>query len=95
MSLAEIERAIESKVRTIEIERKNAAIMVYNLADLIGYSVARIHNKNNKMPTLAEAFPNLFNAEDEKQKKEQLEIDRFKAQLQAFSNSHNKKLKGG
>lgn len=95
MSFAEIDRAIDSKIRVMNIERKNQAILIYNLADLIGYSTARIHNKSNKMPTLEEVFPSLFNTEERRAEKEQLEANRFATQLKAYSISHNNKVRGG
>ena len=60
MSFAELERAIESKKRVINNQLKERAIFDYKLADLIGYSTARVHNKANKMPTLEEVYPTLF-----------------------------------
>lgn len=94
MTFAEINRAIESKKRVMVVEEKQQAIQNYILADLIGYSVSRIHNKNNKMPTLYEAYPSLFSEKEEEEKIERQKIDRFKAQLLQFSRSHNKKLEG-
>lgn len=76
------------------VEEKRQAVYNYILADLIGYSVSRIHNKNNKMPTLAETYPSLFDTEEEQEKQEQNQMKRFKAQLKQFTQSHNKKLGG-
>ena len=95
MTLAEIARAIESKKRILDVEEKRQAIFVYTLADLIGHSVARIHNKNNTMPTIGEVFPSLFNTKEEQERQQALKLERFKAQLLQFTNSHNEKLKGG
>jgi hypothetical protein len=66
----------------------------YILADLIGRSVARVHNSSNKMPTLAEAYPTLFDKEAEEEeiqkKKDELSALRFRQ----FAQSYNKKLMG-
>jgi len=94
MTLAEINRAIDSKKRVMEIEAKQQAISDYLLADLIGYSVGRIHNKKNKMPTLEEAYPTLFRTAEDQERIEQNRIEKFKAQLIQFTNSHNNKFKG-
>ena len=94
MTFAEINRAIESKKRVMVIEEKRQAVQDYILADLIGYSVSRIHNKNNKMPTLREAYPSLFDTQEDQERTEQQQIEKFKAQLLQFSKSHNMKLGG-
>lgn len=95
MTLAEIDRAIESKQRVLTLNQKQQASFIYTLADLIGFSVARIHNSNNKMPPISEVFPQYFNSEEEQERIEKNKIERFKAQLMQFSNSHNSKMRGG
>ena len=91
MTFAEIERVIESKKRVIEAEERRRAIYDYRLADLIGRSVARVYNSNNKLPSLAEAYPELFteNEEEQQAKKDELSILRFKL----FAQSYNAKFK--
>lgn len=93
MTLAEVDRAVKSKIRMIELEDQKKASYDYILADLIGRSVARIYNSANKMPTLSEAYPSLFNKEEEenaiKNKKDKLSALRFKQ----FADSYNKKYK--
>lgn len=89
MSFAEVERAVAAKRR---IEQRKASFD-YVLADLIGRSVARVYNASNKMPTLSEAYPTLFDREAEEEelqkKKDELSALRFKQ----FANSYNKKFK--
>lgn len=91
MTFAEIERAIIAKKN----QEKRKAEFDHILADLIGLSVARIYNKSNKYPTLAEAYPSLFDrvAEEEEaqKKKDELSAIRFKQ----FARSYNKKFTGG
>ena len=93
MTLAEVERAVKSRKRIQEIEAKERATYDYILADLIGRSVARIHSSANHYPTLAEAYPDLFNSaevEAEVQaRKDELSALRFKQ----FVNTHNNKIK--
>lgn len=88
MTFAEVDRAIESQKR----KEQKQAIYNYKLADLIGYSCARVHNKSNKMPTIYEAYPNLFeiDEEEEQAKKNELSVLRFKH----FAQSYNTKFKG-
>ena len=50
MTLAELIRAIESKKRVQITEAKEKASSDYILADMIGRSIARIYNSNNKIP---------------------------------------------
>lgn len=92
MTLAEIDRAIESKIRVMKVEEKQRATYTYILADLIGYSVGRIHNSNNKMPSISEVFPDLF--VEDKEQIEENKIKKFKAELLRFTQSHNDRLKG-
>lgn len=95
MTLLEVSREIESKQRVEKRKAKEKASFDYILSDLIGRSVARIHSSSNKLPTIAEAYPSLFVAEEieEQQqiKKDELSAIRFKK----FASSFNKRLKGG
>jgi hypothetical protein len=90
MSIAEIERAITAKKKA---EQRKASFD-YVLADLIGRSVARAYNSENTMPTLAQAYPTLFDRQEEEialqKARDELSVLRFKQ----FANSINKK-KGG
>lgn len=94
MTIAEINREIESKKRQQRAEAKEKASFDYILADLIGRSIARIHSSANKFPSIAETYPSLFVAEEieaqQQQKKDELSVLRFKQFAQAF----NKRFKG-
>lgn len=87
MTLAEIMRAIESKARVIQAKDKKRANFDYILADLIGISVARVHNSRNKMPPIHEVYPSLFEIqeEDEAEKQDELSALRFKLFAQSFN----------
>ena len=93
MTLAEINRAANSKIRMTKIEDEKKASFDYILADLIGRSVSRIYSSSSKMPSLSEAYPSLFSKEEEvktiQQKKNELSALRFKQ----FANSYNSKYK--
>lgn len=93
MTLAEVNRAANSKIRMTKIEDEKKASFDYILADLIGRSVSRIYSSSSKMPTLSEAYPSLFSKEKEEetiqQKKAELSALRFKQ----FANSYNTKYK--
>lgn len=93
MTLAELERLINSKKRIQRDQAKEKAAFDYVLADLIGRSVSRIYNSSNKLPEISEAYPSLFDTqevEDQKQaKRDELSALRFKQ----FANSYNNKFK--
>ena len=93
MTLAELNRAVESKKRVQQEELKLKASMDYILADLVGRSIARIHSSSASMPSLADAYPALFSKEEEQerieQKKDELSALRFKQ----FVNSFNTRFK--
>lgn len=93
MTLAELNRYVESKKRIQKIQAQEKASFDYILADLIGRSVARIHSSSTTMPRLSDTYPSLFDSEivEEKlqEKKDELSALRFKQ----FANSFNKKFK--
>lgn len=93
MTIGELQRAINSKQKMRKLEAQEKAAHDYILAELIGRSVARIYNSSNKMPTLAEAYPSLFNAEEIEQKRAEKEAELFAIKLRQFAASHNEKLK--
>ena len=95
MTIAELERAIESKKRTELARLREKANYDYLLADLIGYSVARTQSNKNKMPDISAVYPTLFDSEEIKAQKaavkQKLSVERFKA----FAKTHNDKKKKG
>lgn len=92
MTIAEVIRAIDSKKRVQRINAQEKAAFDYILADLIGRSVARVHSSSNKMPSIEETYPSLFNTEDEaakrQEKKDNLSALRFKQFAQSFNNRY-------
>lgn len=93
MSLAELKRAIESKIRVKKIADQEKASYDYILAEAIGRSVARIYSSSASMPEISELYPTLFDTreivERKKAKQDELSALRFKQ----FAASHNKKYK--
>lgn len=69
------------------LRMKQEAMNTYILADLIGASVARLMDKNNKYPAIHEVYPSLF----EKPKPQQQDWQLTKARLLEYANAHNKK----
>lgn len=92
MTLAELERSIESKRRVQKVKAQEQASFDYILANLVGYSVARIQSSANHMPEISEAYPSLFATEEiqeqKQERKDELSVIRFKL----FANAHNAKF---
>lgn len=91
MTIAEITRAIKAKK---EIEKRRAQFD-YVLADLIGRSVARVYNSENTLPTLAEAYPSLFNAQEEHEALQQAQDELSAIKFKQFAETHNKNFERG
>lgn len=95
MTIAELTRAVRSHNRKVKAEAQERAAHNYILADLIGRSISRVYSSSAKMPTLAEAYPSLFDseelAEQQQHKKDELSAMRFKQ----FANFYNKKYMEG
>ena len=95
MTIAEVDRAIKAYQKRKQQEDREKASFDYILADLIGKSVSRIYSASNRMPDIAEAYPNIFTGEEVKQKKQeqltQLSMIRFKQ----FAIAHNAKMQKG
>lgn len=89
MTFAELNRLLASKRRILKAQEQKQASFDYLLAELIGRSVARIYNSANKMPTLSEVYPSLFDEAEEKtkiqEKKDELSAIRFKQFTQTFN----------
>ena len=94
MTLAELERAIDSKRRVEKVRAQERASFDYILADLIGRSIARTQSSANKMPELSAAYPSLFDTEEIEEKKanrqDELSVLRFKLFAQAYNDKFNK-----
>lgn len=92
MTLAELERLFKSKQRMQKQKAQEQAYFDYQLADLIGVSVGRIYNKSTKMPSVEEAYPNIFDfdAEEKQKKQDELSAARFKQFAEAFNKKFGK-----
>ena len=92
MTIAELNRAVESRCRVKQQEAQNKATMDYILADLIGRSVGRLYSKENTFPEISKAYPSLFNDEEMEEKKRQRELELSVMKLHKIANSLNKKF---
>ena len=93
MTLAELQRLLNSKKRTLIAQQKEKATFDYILADLIGRSVSRIYSSSSKMPEINKVYPTLFDSDEVEEaiqkKKDELSAARFKA----FAENFNKRFK--
>ena len=93
MTLAELQRLLNSKRRTLIAQQKEKATFDYVLADLIGRSVSRVYSSSSKMPEINKVYPTLFNSDEIEEaiqnKKDELSAARFKA----FAENFNKRFK--
>lgn len=97
LTIAELVRAIESKKRVAkaqaEAQAKERAGFDYILADLIGRSISRIYNSANKMPTIQEVYPSLFDSKEIEEKKAARKNELSALRFRQFANSFNKRFK--
>lgn len=93
MTLAELDRAVESKRKIQKEELQLRASMDYTLADLIGRSIARLHSSSAQMPTMAEAYPALFSKEEEQEKIQEKKDELSALRIKQFTQSFNKRFK--
>lgn len=95
MTIAELERVINSKKRVEKQRLEEKAMFDYIHADLVGKSVARIYHSNNKMPSIAEAYPSIFDKEDIETQKAQKQAELSALRFKMFAKAHNDKFKSG
>lgn len=92
MTIAELERSIDSKKRRIKEEDQRRATFDYILADLIGRSVARVYNSSNEMPAISAVYPTLFDGAEEQEriveKQDTLSAARFRQFAESFNKRH-------
>lgn len=93
MTIAELERAIESRRRVKKMEAQERASYDYTLANLIGKSIARIYSSANKMPDISEAYPSIFDSKDIQNQKQIKKAELSAARFRQFAQTYNKKYK--
>lgn len=90
MTIAELERAIESKRRVKKIQDQEKACFDYALADMIGRSVARIYSSTAKMPELYEIYPSLFDSENIQEQRQAQQDELSALRFKQFAQNYNK-----
>lgn len=95
MSLAEINRQVDSFNRVYKNKLRERAVMDYKLADLICISVSRLMSSENNMPQFYEVYSDLLEKEGVEQMKQE-QLDKLSvARFMTYAAAHNLKFKGG
>lgn len=96
MTIAEVDRAIKSRIRVSKIEAQEKASYDYILANLITRGVSIVLGSKESYPTVNEAYPGIFDdiqRQQEKKVKEhkmKLSALRFKQFAQSYNDKYNK-----
>ena len=95
MTIAELNRYIESFSRVTERKEKQKATHNYILANMIGTSIASYFSEDITMPPIEEIYSSLFSekAEEAKQEKIDKATELSAARFIQFANFHNKNFK--
>ena len=93
MTLAELERALDSKRRVYKQQCQDRAFFDYKLADLIGRSVGRNYHSSNKMPEIYDFYPSIFDKEIIEEQKAQQQAELSALRFRLFTQSFNKRFK--
>lgn len=92
MTLAEIQRQIESKIRQKKIADQERASYDYILADAIGRSVARVYSSSARMPDISELYPTLFDSQEVVERKQKQRAELSALRFKQFAASYNMKF---
>ena len=92
MTIAEVSRAIESRVRVKNLEAKEKATYDYILADLIGRSVGRVYSSSVQMPSINDAYPSLFQTTEAQEKQQKAKQELSAIRFKQFADSFNKRF---
>lgn len=91
-TISELGRMFNSHKRREKERLKERAVFDYALADLVGKSVARIYNANNKMPDICEQYPQFFDSIVIQEKKQEREDELSALRFKLFAESFNKRF---
>lgn len=93
LTIAELIRLIDSKKRMLKAQAQERASFDYILADLIGRSVSRIYNSSNRIPSIEEVYPSLFDSKEIEEKKAEKKAELSALRFKQFADSFNKRFK--
>lgn len=92
MTLAELERYIDSKKRVMKVEAQERATYDYILGDLIGRSIARVYSSSAKYPEIYDVYPTVFDKEKIEDAKRERTMELSALRFKQFAESFNKQF---
>ena len=95
MTFAEIERAVNSKVRILKLQAQEKATYDYILAQLITKGVSRVLGDKSNFPSIEEAYPGVFDdvIAERKTKAEEQKMNLSALRFKQFAQSYNSNFK--
>lgn len=90
MTLAELNRYAESFKRQQKRKAEEKAIADYRLADLIGYSIARLYSSSAKYPEIYDVYPAIFDKTAIEEARTKEKSKKTNDWLMNFADSFNK-----
>lgn len=95
MTIAEIQRAVDSAIRVHKIEAQERAVYDYTLANLITRGVSKVLGDKSDYPKLEEVYPSLFDdvVEERRAKAEEQKMNLSALRFKQFAQSYNNNFK--
>lgn len=93
MTMAQVNRRIEVFNKVYKRKMRERASMDWQLANLIGISVGRCLSKDAQMPSVYEAYPELFDEEEVQEQQQKHQTDISVARFLEYATAHNLKRK--
>lgn len=92
MTLAELDRYVESQKRIMKYKAQEKATYDYILATTIGLAVGRSFSGSDKdFPEIHEIYPSLFDGQEREEQKQSRRDDLSALRFKQFAKSYNKK----
>lgn len=89
MTITELNNHAESYARVQKRKAKEKAFADYRLADLIGYSMARLYSKEATYPEIYDVYPAIFDREVIEEARQEEQNKRTYEWLKQFTDSFN------
>ena len=95
MTFAEIERAVNSKVRILKLQAQEKATYDYILAQLITKGVSKVLGDKSDFPSIEETYPGVFDdvIAERKAKAEEQKMNLSALRFKQFAQSYNSNFK--
>ena len=93
MTIGELTRVTNSKIRVKKIRDQEEALHNYILGDLIGRSMARLQSSSATYPKIYEVYPSLFDEEEFEEKRQQRIMEESAQRIKQFAESFNKQFR--